>query len=552
MQGGAVSQPPELLAYKALQAVHRGNAEELKKLLEAGADAHVINAVVKAGSTTSSDPSELIAFVYTALLPQEAKGSLLYHAVDTQNVELVKVLLSNGAEVNGSKQDEVADVNARDSNGDSPLHVHAAKWNASFVNSLVEYGADVNALDKVQQAIARWDCDTGSNEEEFMEVCRVLMMHKAGRPHADPSHYSNLSSEAEKLVPRLQLVKEWAAQCDSGSPELTPLPVEVFRQGASEITAYFAASGLVPMSIQAPALEAGETAIEEFPGREQRPLRINNEAWGPKEDLIQRRVEKLPALTIPPGTEAVIAADNDEVNPIPSISGPDAGLCDESNERTVQAREAEGRWPRSSSPAWGARDEVIAGETDLPPVLGKLPEVGSGVHPIAPPLETATEILAEADVRPMSSRGEWSLTEKFLSTRGSPPKTSQLLQRSAPVACEAPPEPVAPPLSAPQMRRYHMKIVGASNLCSVTMFQSQSPYCICQFVDGDGSAFLQFETSAHSKGGQNPVWNKNLFEVVLPLRYTQNCTLVFVVKSSRVVKALEYESLSLSRSYSTY
>lgn len=34
--------------------------------------------------------------------------------------------------------------------GDTPLHVHASKWNASFVNGLVEHGADVNAVDTVR------------------------------------------------------------------------------------------------------------------------------------------------------------------------------------------------------------------------------------------------------------------------------------------------------------------------------------------------------------------------------------------------------------------
>jgi ankyrin repeat protein len=40
-------------------------------------------------------------------------------------------------------------VNTKDSNGDTPLHVHAASWRASFVSRLVEHGADVDALDKV-------------------------------------------------------------------------------------------------------------------------------------------------------------------------------------------------------------------------------------------------------------------------------------------------------------------------------------------------------------------------------------------------------------------
>lgn len=57
MQG--VQQPPELLAYKALQAVQRGNAEELAKLIQAGANAHVINAVVKTNTSPNGRPDRV-------------------------------------------------------------------------------------------------------------------------------------------------------------------------------------------------------------------------------------------------------------------------------------------------------------------------------------------------------------------------------------------------------------------------------------------------------------------------------------------------------------
>src|SRR5437588_163401 len=61
--------------------------------------------------------------------------TILHSAVETQDNEiptLVK-LLELGA-----------DVNARDSNGDTPLHITALNANAEHAQFLIEHGADIN------------------------------------------------------------------------------------------------------------------------------------------------------------------------------------------------------------------------------------------------------------------------------------------------------------------------------------------------------------------------------------------------------------------------
>ncbi|KAG6967812.1 hypothetical protein JG688_00006120 [Phytophthora aleatoria] len=69
-----MQQPPELLAYKALQAVQRGNAEELAKLIQAGANAHVINAVVKTGTSPNGHPDRVFEL---ALTPENTRTCTL-------------------------------------------------------------------------------------------------------------------------------------------------------------------------------------------------------------------------------------------------------------------------------------------------------------------------------------------------------------------------------------------------------------------------------------------------------------------------------------------
>ncbi|POM59543.1 Ankyrin repeat domain containing hypothetical protein [Phytophthora palmivora] len=476
MQG--TQPPPELLAYKALQAVQRGNAEELAKLIQAGANAHVINAVVKTGTSPNGRPD------------REAKGGLLYHAVDKQNVELVKVLLGNGAEVNGSKQDESppplraavfrknielvtlllkrganvngkyaistgstkitmtvlfestsdaiynlllrrgGDVNVKNSNGDTPLHVHAAQWKANFVNELVEHGADVNALDKenrtpLLRAIQQSEFPPGCDEEEdFIDVCHILMSHKATLPSISTG--SNKPEDSERLRTRLHLVKEWAVQRDVGMVALTHVPLEIYQRGIAEMTAYFASNTLVPVVV-----EQSDLQTETHPETPRRQSNAGVAAWSPGEEVLQRQVEILPALDRAPSLLGH-APTRDDVSPFP------------------------GR-PLVDDP-----------------------------KPALPPVSTRTGI---------------------------------------------------PPVPALQL--YRLKIMCATGLRRVLKYRRQNPYCICRLVRSDGEVLLQVETSVHPGGGQAPTWRGQVFELALTPEDTRICTLVFTLKHSGVVASLD-------------
>ena len=96
---------------KKWQAVHDGNVEELRGLVEAGAD---VNAKMEGGAAP------------------------LHLAAGIGRVEVVKVLVELGADVNAQVQKQF--------NGEAtPLHWAASEGHTEAVKVLVEAGADVNA-----------------------------------------------------------------------------------------------------------------------------------------------------------------------------------------------------------------------------------------------------------------------------------------------------------------------------------------------------------------------------------------------------------------------
>ncbi|KAG7385900.1 Ankyrin repeat domain-containing protein 44 [Phytophthora pseudosyringae] len=571
MQGA--QPPPELLAYRALQAVQQGNAEELAKLIQAGANAHVINAVVKTGTSPNGRPD------------REGKGGLLYHAVEKENVELVKVLLGNGAEVNGSKQDETppplraavmrknielvtlllkrganvnrkygitadsgklittvlfettsdavyglllrrgGDANGKDSRGDTPLHVHAEKWNASFVNELVQHGADVNALDKenrtpLVRAIQQWGFRPGCDEEEdFIDVCHNLMSHNATPPLADS--ITSKPENAEQLLWRLQSVKEWGTQRTVGMAVLSHLPVEIYRRGVTEIAAYFASNTLVPV-----ATEQSEIRTEALPEGPRRQSKNGLAAWTLGDEVLQRKVEILPALDRSLSSRAQVPS-SDDITPFPGRQEPEPMLND-----------LEYRPKRNSNAAWLVRE-------DLAPVdqLSPLSEsrVNTDDSPVIDVVAAATTEKPAEVVKLISSVAGPEAALYLKNAAADPPSQPP---PAGPVVSDA--KPALPPVStrsglpvvAP-LHLYRLKIMCATGLRRAIKIRRQNPYCVCRLVRGDGEALLEVQTSVHPGGGQVPTWRGQVFELALTPENTRTCTLVFVLKHSGVVASLD-------------
>ncbi|KAL4155324.1 hypothetical protein PRNP1_007434 [Phytophthora ramorum] len=263
------------LAKKALQAIRNGNGEELLKLLLAGADP---NAAPTSG------------------IKNGASNTLLYHAVAKQDASLVNILLDQGANANGSKADgpppleaavvrnnaalikllllRGADVNhrytivtgnhkgtktvlfeaatsntyelllknganlhAKNSWHETPLHFQAYNWSSRLVHVL----KNTTPLDN---AIFRKPSQRKSDDEEFLEVCRILLRNKAVVSWSDPDLYFQSKGkpdvEPNTIKARLQLVHEWNSLRNEGSTSFK-LPIEVFRRGALDIATYYTA-----------------------------------------------------------------------------------------------------------------------------------------------------------------------------------------------------------------------------------------------------------------------------------------------------------------------
>jgi len=119
-------------------AVEDGNISKLQSLISAGAD-------VKARTKWDETP--------------------LHIAADRGNVEIAKVLLEHGA-----------DINVRNNKrGDTPLHRAVAKGNVEMVKFLLKQGADVHARNRyddppIQIAI--------EDEERNAEMIQFLLIYE--------------------------------------------------------------------------------------------------------------------------------------------------------------------------------------------------------------------------------------------------------------------------------------------------------------------------------------------------------------------------------------
>lgn len=143
-----------------------------------------------------------------------------------------------------------ADVHAKNSWNETPLHCHAYRWRSSLVQVLVSRGADVNAVKSnnnitpLEAAILRKPSKQFFDDEEFLEVCRILLRSNATISWSTTDEFIQTKMKADRdpdtVRARAQLVYEWVAQRDKGDLSFT-LPIEIFRRGAFDIATYFAA-----------------------------------------------------------------------------------------------------------------------------------------------------------------------------------------------------------------------------------------------------------------------------------------------------------------------
>jgi len=374
------------------------------------------------------------------------------------------------------------------------------------------------------RAIEQWDFRPGcAQEEELIDVCHTLMSHKAKPPLAASTGKAELE---EQRRCRLQLVKEWEAQRDVGMIILTHVPVETYRRGVAAIVAFFASNTLIPV-----AVEQSELRTEALPEAPRRQTKTGIGAWTGGDEVLQRKVEILPALDRSPSSRTH-APSSDDVSLFPGRQEPDSITPDL---RT-----------RTSSTAWVLRDEGV--RVDQLPALGE----AQPSHDPGPVSDAVASTPAEKAAASIDFAPSFSGPEAVLCVKSSVVEPLDPLSKPTAIACEAPLGPVvgdakpalpplsprspSPPLSP--LRLYRLKILCATGLRRALTYRRQSPYCICRLIRGDGE--IQFQTAVHPGGGQVPTWRGQVFELALTKENTYRCTLVFVLKHSGVVASLEY------------
>ena len=152
-------------------AAMEGHTDILNILIDSGANIEEQNSqiIMSAASGGHIETLGRMFKIYPTLNTQNNKNIALIGAVLYGHAELVKHLITNGADVN-----TIDPVDVSKTVGPSVLHTAASKGYAEIVQILLENGADVDAVDYFGRTPLFY-----AAKEEHIEIIHMLMKHYA-------------------------------------------------------------------------------------------------------------------------------------------------------------------------------------------------------------------------------------------------------------------------------------------------------------------------------------------------------------------------------------
>jgi len=151
-----------------MEASKANHISTLKKLMEAGAETDLVDSSQKTAFMWATEKGnneivELLAPVANIDMKGKGGWTSLYQAAFHGNLDMVKLLISRGADTKEANDD-----------GWAPLHAAAYSGNKDMVAVLIEGGAEVDVVDKQGTTPLMQACSSGHED-----VVAALIQHKA-------------------------------------------------------------------------------------------------------------------------------------------------------------------------------------------------------------------------------------------------------------------------------------------------------------------------------------------------------------------------------------